>query len=157
MSDAIDDPVLGHLIAHEVLTRAYTGSLMFGGRQVDLRIDPDGGDMEICLGVARETIGALSAIDRKARTVAAASLLTTYNENWRCFDEKDESGVFKEHERPVLAEEEFMSTIVLESVGVTGKMVEFWYSDADLFWGHSINVVSFDGVVFSDTDVSLFG
>lgn len=81
-----------------------------------------------------------AAADRIARVVlpratafAAAELLHAHNESWREVDDDAPS--------PVLGGTEFVARLTLDAVGVVRDgVVELWFDDGDLFWGHAVMV-----------------
>ena len=142
-----DEKLKGQLVSH----------FKFEDRNIELSVNPDGEPLEESLEVARILYKSLIHLDKKARSVASRDLLNKYNESWRFFAITREDGTTKEVENPALTPDEFETTIILSSVNVTGRMLEFCYSDKGLFAGHSIFVEAFDGPSFKDTHATLFG
>ena len=152
------DDILGTLLEDPDRPGVVCATVLLDGREVNIRVDPDGGDTSATVAVARRFLASLSNYDRKAREAAAASLLATYNDAWREFEEVSEDGQRTEVSRPLLTNTEFAATLELDSVLVLGKeCCELSYRDNDLFWGHSIHVTAFDGESFADLHVELFG
>jgi hypothetical protein len=81
------------------------------------------------LAVAHSLWESQKAWDERVRAYAVKELLSLKNENWLGDDEQE------------LSAKEFDSKMTLESITVyPDGLLEFWYSDGDLFWGHSIRV-----------------
>jgi len=157
----MEDNILGTLREDERDKGVFHGSIAHGDRNIGLSLNPDGGPLPDCLALARSVVSELSTIDAKARHAAAQHLLKSYNENWREYTEDDGNGGFVVVSNPEITEEQFMSTIMLSSVSIAGdsldSSVSVAYDDGGMFCGHAIWVVSFDGVAFSDPDVSIVG
>ena len=59
---------------------------------------------------------------------------------------------------PQLSEAEFEKKLSLNAVNVTGdRMIDFFYDDERMFWGHSVVVNSLNGIDFSEARAELFG
>jgi hypothetical protein len=157
----MNDPVLGTLVADSHLSGCLVASVPFEGRAIELRLDPNGAHMEACLILAREVVASLKGLEGKAATVAAAHLITEYNQSWRHFSRSRSDGSMEEVTHAELNESELARRLnfvsLLVSQDVDGSMVEFCFGDDGLFAGHSIFVTSFDGAAFQDTHVMLFG
>ena len=151
------DPVLGSLQPDPDLKGCLLGNVLFDGRQLAIRIDPDDGDLESCLEVGRALLKSLRQFENNARTVAANHLLDSYNDDWRMFQRARADGTMEDIVNPVLSEAEFGARLLLDGLAVTGPMIQFCFSDGGLFAGHSIFVSSFDGTAFTETDATLFG
>ena len=144
------DPILGELTSK---SDAYASIVRFQGREFELTIDPDGEDLELCLGLARKIVEALEEMHTKAKSVASKILLETYNGDWRFY-----STVSDEVEDPQLSASDFEQRLELAGIGVTGSsIIDFCFNDDGLFAGHSIFVTSLDGDKMNDVDASLFG
>jgi len=144
------DPVLGELTSRP---DGYASIVRFQGREFELTIDPDGEDLESCLGLARKIVEALEGMHTKAKSVASNILLETYNDDWRFY-----STVSDDVEDPQLSANDFEQRLELAGIGVTGSLIiDFCFNDDNLFAGHSIFVTSFDGDKLNDVDASLFG
>lgn len=153
----MNDPVLGVLKSAPQFSTCMLASVSYQGREISLTLDPDGEEVEACLGLARDLVTSLEVLESKARAVAAEKLLDEYNQSWRTFSRARADGSMEEVIHPVLAGSEFRQRLGLESLAVTGSMIEFCFTDDGLFAGHSIFVTSFDGTGFTDTDATLFG
>ena len=137
----------------DVLVTEFTA----GTRSVTLSIDADDLTQEECLLTSRKLLGAFEEMNKLALSAASRSLLSTYNENWREYSERQEDGSYVDMSDPELDGAEFEAKLQLSAVSVIGAMVMFSYSDNGLFHGHSVVVNSFDGLDFSDTSADLFG
>jgi hypothetical protein len=154
----MENNILGTLREDERDKGVFHGSIAHGDRHIDLLVNPDGGPLPDCLALARSVVSDLSNIDSKARHAAVRDLLKLYNENWREGVEADGEGRIVSVSNPEITEQQFMSTIMLTSVNIAGDShVSVAYDDGGLFCGHAIFVISFDGVAFSDPDVSIVG
>jgi len=137
---------------------SLVGKVDYSGNQITVRIDPDGEDSEQCRTVARQGISSLQTIDTRAKAVAVKKLLSTYNDNWRCYGEVQDDGTTKEIAEPILTAGEFERRLTMISVDLTG--LDCWtisYDDGGMFGGHLVIVTSFDGEAFEDSDADLFG
>lgn len=63
-----------------------------------------------------------------ARKFAASQLLELKNKTW-----------LEDGEEPITAEE-FAERLVLSEVISMGDIIEFWFDDDDIFWGHQVRV-----------------
>ena len=72
------------------------------------------------------------------------------NNGWNKYDEAQEDGSLKSVSSPQLSEAEFEAKLSLNAVNVTGdQMIDFFYDDERMFWGHSIVVNSLNGIDFN--------
>jgi hypothetical protein len=86
-----------------------------------------------------------------------ADFLDLYNENWSEHLEDFEDGSRKEVMSPKPPEAEFKAKMTLESIGVIGDgLVEFYYDDEFIFWGHAIVIISGNGTDCSEACSELF-
>ena len=91
----------------------------------------DGDDEESEEEYRKSLVAILENIEENietARKFAAQKLLDLKNNTWL---EKDEE--------PLTAEE-FAERLVLAEVISMGDIVEFWFDDDDIFWGHRVRV-----------------
>ncbi len=108
--------------------------------------------------LAAEVVGKLTELDKLAKRVAATDLRETYNNGWNEYDEAQEDGSFRTVSNPQLSEAEFGAKLSLHAVNVTGdRMIDFFYDDERMFWGHSVVVNSLYGVDLSEARGELFG
>ncbi len=140
------------------LPQVWLGTLTFNGRKVDLRVDPDGVPKEECMASALQAVRALSELDVKAKAAAAAELLPNYNQNWRHFSQTKADGTFEDVHEPELTASSFKQRLTLTSIEAMGNdCYTLFYSDDNMFAGHSVVVTSFDGLEFSNSSAELFG
>ena len=128
-----------------------------GDRTIKICIIADEIPFEATVHIAASVVQDLSSFDARAKQVAASKLTETYNNGWNEYDEAQEDGTLKAVSNPKLTQEEFASKLTLNAVNVTGNMLEFFYDDENMFWGHSVIVSSMDGIAFTDTNAELFG
>ncbi len=125
---------------------------------MDLRVHPDNATMDEAIASALRAVEAITELDRLARDVAAAKLLSEYNSSWRHYSRADGRGCSVEVTDPELSELEFRSRLTLSWLGALGATCyEFGYDDDRMFAGHSVVVISFNGVHFTDSHAELFG
>ena len=136
---------------------ALIGTFAHNNRTVELRISPDDRPRTECLGTARKLLVCFHEMNDNALSVASDRLLSTYNENWREYSERQEDGSYKEVSRPILDRSTFEASMQISGVSVIGSMVEFMYSDRGLFHGHRVVVNAFDGPEFSETSAEIVG
>lgn len=129
----------------------------YGKQAVTIRIIEDELSYDATLEVAASVVRILEKLDAQAKNVAASDLTETYNCGWNEYDEAQEDGSFKAVHNPKLTQEEFAGKLTLRAVNVTGNMLDFFYDDENMFWGHSVIVNSMDGVAFTDTSAKIFG
>ena len=153
---AIEDPVLGTLVEEGI---RFSGEFLYEGRTLSLGIYPDGDDWGEVIETARTVVQAVHDIDKKAKEASAAKMLKVYNENWRSYEEVDDDDNLVSVENPVLSAEEFMGRMTLDAINVSGKdSCDLFYTDDQMFSGHSIVVGSFDARKFDDElNIRLYG
>ena len=99
------------------------------GTPVQLTFDRDDSRTD-CADSAKALLAGASDWDARVRAFAADELLSLAND-WA------EDG----EESPEVTREQFMQRMELESVQIGGDgSLEFWFSDGDMFYGHSIHV-----------------
>jgi hypothetical protein len=129
-----------------------------GSRDIKVGIIRDDQLLETTLKLAAEMVSRLSELDKLAKRVATTDLRETYNNGWNEYDEAQEDGTLKTLSNPQLSEAEFEAKLSLTAVNVTGdQMIDFYYDDERMFWGHSIVVNSLNGVDFSAAYAEIFG
>jgi hypothetical protein len=95
------------------------------------------------LSLAAKVVGRLAELDKLAKGIAVADLRETYNSGWNEYDEVQEDGSLKTVTNPQLSEAEFEAKLSLQAVNVSGdRMLDFFYDDERMFWGHSVVVNS---------------
>lgn len=126
--------------------------------EVALEIEPEDGHIQASRELARQVMDSAAALESKAKSIASTELLTTYNTNWRSYSEVQGEGSFSDVENPEMSAADFEQTLKLSTISVTGgQNVDFYFEDGGLFWGHTVVVMSFDGVAMNETSVSLMG
>lgn len=152
----MNHPILG-MITRENGQGAGTATVPYGNRTINIRIIADEIPYESTVNLASSIVENLRAIDARAKQVAASSLTQGYNNGWNEYDEVQEDGTLKTVTNPKLTPEEFAGKLTLLDINVTGNMLDFFYDDENMFWGHSVVVHSMDGIAFSDTYAEIFG
>ena len=129
-----------------------------GSRDIKVGIIRDDQPLETTLNLAAEVVSHLAELDKLAKRVAARDLREGYNDGWNEYDEAQDDGSFKRVSNPKLSEAEFEAKLTLNAVNVTGdRMIDFFYDDERMFWGHSVVVNSLNGVDFSEAHADIFG
>ncbi len=125
----IDHPSLGRLQYEEKLDR-YTANVMVTGRPVQLRIRCDGvGEEPSAIAHAVQIAGNIDELSLAAKECAVSDLLELKNESWRAKGE------------PKVSEAMLFKLMKLGSIVVfSDGRAQFYYSDSDMFWGHTIIV-----------------
>lgn len=133
-------------------------TIRYGSREIKVGISRDDQPFETALTLAAEVVRRLPELDKVAKRVAVADLRETYNNGWNEYDEAQEDGSFKTVRNPRLSEAEFEAKLSLNAINVTGdRMIDFFYDDERMFWGHSIVVNSLNDVDFSEARAEMFG
>ena len=154
----LDHPVLGRLEPHETLSGILATSRKFGGVQLEIWVDPDDGPLDDALRLAASAMPMLAELDARCRSLIAADLLASYNTGWRFGQIARADGAMEEFEKPALTENEFAAKLSPTSLHITGgSLIEFWYADGEMFWGHSVGLTSFNGLALTDVHVEMFG
>ena len=154
----IEHPVLGSLVPHDTFADSLSGQIKCGVRQVDLLVSPDDKTIEAALKLAVGIVAPLQQLDFKCKNIIADEFLDSYNSGWRFGQVAQQDGTFSSFEKPLLTREQFRENLKLNSIEASGElMLIFWYGDNDMFWGHSLEVTSFDGPAFKDTHASMAG
>jgi hypothetical protein len=127
-------------------------------RDIKVGIIRDDQALEITLKLAAEVVNRLAELDNLAKKIAAKDLRDDYNDGWNEYDEGQDDGSFKRVLNPKLSEEEFEAKLTLTAVNVTGdRMLDFFYDDQRMFWGHSVFVNSLNGTDLSEARAEIFG
>jgi hypothetical protein len=149
--------ILGEITC-EIDTGDWIATIHHRSRTLEVRLSPDDQAFETTLQLATEVVCRLDELDRAAKRVAVASLRGNYNSGWNEYDEVQEDGSLKTVSNPQLSEAEFEKKLSLSGINVTGdRMLDFFYDNERMFWGHSIVVNSLNGIDFSDAHAELFG
>ncbi len=129
-----------------------------GSRDVKIGISGDGEPLEAALKLAADVVNRLAEFDGLAKRIAARDLVKGYNDGWNEYDEAQTDGSMKTVSNPQLSAEEFAAKLTLNAVNVSGDQVlDFFYDDQRMFWGHSVMVTSMDGLDFSKAKAEIFG
>ena len=129
-----------------------------GSRDIKVGIIRDDQPLEITLKLAAEAVRRLAEFDKLGKQVAVADLREMYNNAWNEYDEEQEDGSFKTVSNPQLSDAEFEAKLTLNAVNVTGdRMIDFFYDDDAMFWGHSVVVNSLNGTDFGEAHAEIFG
>jgi hypothetical protein len=129
-----------------------------GSRDIKVGIMRDDQPLENTLKFAAEVVSRLSELDKLAKRVVARDLREIYNSGWNEYDEAQEDGSLKAVSNPQLSEAEFEAKLSLNAINVTGdQMIDFFYDDERMFWGHSVFVNSPNGTDFSEAHAEIFG
>jgi hypothetical protein len=156
--DALDHPILGRLEPHEELPEVLRSVINVGGAEVEVWVAPDGGPLDAALRLATDAASGLSELDARCRMLIANDSLASYNSGWRFGAVVQADGSTKNFEKPCLNAEQFASTLTPTTLEVTGdNTIALWYSDGDMFWGHSLCLTSFDGLALTDVTVEMLG
>jgi len=127
-------------------------------RDIKVGIMRDDQSLETTLTLAAEMVSRLAALDTLAKRAAVRDLRETYNNGWNEYDEAQEDGSFETVSNPELSEAEFEAKLSLNAVNVTGDhLIDFFYDDEDMFWGHSLVVSSRNGLDFSEAHAKISG
>jgi hypothetical protein len=126
----LEDPELGPFQYDERLD-LFSASASWRGRPVKLSLGTDRNAQNPPVDHAREIFENAEGWERKAQAAILAELLPLKNENWLGDDESP------------LSPDQFLARMTLETVSVDPGMVQFYYHDGDLFWGHTI-IATFD-------------
>jgi hypothetical protein len=133
-------------------------TIRYGLHDLKISMSRDDQVFEATLKLAAEVVERLPEIDKLAKGVAVADLRETYNNGWNEYDEAQEDGSLKTVSNPELTEAEFAAKLSLKAVNVTGdRMLDFFYDNERMFWGHSVVVNSLNGIDFSKAQAELFG
>lgn len=139
-------------------TGDHVASVEYESRKIEFRMIPDGEPFETNLQHAVNVVSRLKELDKAAKRIIVADLRDTYNSGWNEYDEAQGDGSWKVVSNPQLSESEFEEKFALIAVNVTGsEMVDFFYDDSRLFWGHGVYVTSMNGTDFSEGRADLFG
>lgn len=154
--DTIEHPVLGLLIPDGALPTTLVGKVNFGGASIELRISPDDRPLEETFQLAVRAVGVLAQLDSKSRELIADNSLDGYNSDWRFGTAVLENGATEDFEKPHLTRSDFCNALQFQCIEAAGNTtLTLYYGDNDMFWGHDLQVTSFDGLAFKDTHASM--
>lgn len=129
-----------------------------GSRDIRVGIIGDDHPFELTLNLAAEVVSRVEELDKLAKRVAAKDLREMYNNGWNEYDEIQEDGSLKMVSNPHLSEAEFEGKLSLKAVNVSGaQMIEFFYADEQMFWGHCVVVRFRNGTDFSEAQAEIGG
>ena len=153
-----EHPVLGVIRSSEKNPNGVEAEVLFSGRSIPLRIDPDDQSLDDAIAFASEVVTSLTRLESESMQIAVRDLCPTYNNGWNEFDEVQADGSTKTVRNPQLSNEEFRSKLTLSEIGITGnECIEFWYDDSNLFWGHGVLVSALDRLDLTNARGELFG
>jgi hypothetical protein len=133
-------------------------TIRHGSKDIKVGIIRDDQPLETTLKLAADVASRLTELDKLAKRVASRDLRDTYNNGWNEYDEAQEDGSFKTISNPPLSEAAFEAKLSLNAVNVTGnQMVDFFYDDERMFWGHTVVVNSLSGIDFSNARAEISG
>ena len=157
-ANPVTHPILGSLAPDKTFPESLSGDVKYRDSQIELLVSPDDKTIEAALALAVVLVEELPQLDATSRKLVADEFLENYNTSWRFGEAAQEDGTFKPFEKPSLSREQFCENLKLTSIEASGEsMLVFWYGDNDMFWGHSLEVTSFDGTAFGETHVSMAG
>ena len=131
--------------------------ITYQGRIVEFQICGDEIHYEAAVEVAASVATSLAELDAKAKRIAADQLIETYNSGWNEYDEVQADGTSRTVSNPKLTRDQFAAKLTLSAVNVTGNMVDFFYNDENMFWGHAVVVNSRAGIDLTDAYAEIFG
>lgn len=132
--------------------------IRYSSRDIKIGISCDDQLFETTLNLAAEVVRQLPELDKLAKRVAVADLRETYNNGWNEYDETQEDGSLKTISNPQLSEAEFEAKLTLKAINVTGdRMIDFYYDEEKMFWGHSVFVNSLKATDLSEAHAEIFG
>lgn len=132
--------------------------VQYGSHDIKIQMSCDDQLFEAVLDFAAEIVRQIAKLDAQAKQIAVAGLRETYNGGWNEYDEAQADGSFKTVINPQLSEAEFEAILTLNAINVTGhQMIDFFYDDSGMFWGHSVVVNSLNGTDLRDARAELFG
>ena len=135
-----------------------TATIRYGSQHIKVNISRDDQPFDTALKLAAAVVSRLAELDKLAKRVASRDLRETYNNGWNEYDEAQEDDSFKTVSNPQLSEAEFEAKLSLNAVNVAGdQMIDFFYDDERMFWGHSVVANSLNGVDFSEAHAEIFG
>jgi hypothetical protein len=133
-------------------------TIQHGSRDIKIGISRDDQPFETALKLAEDVVRRLPELDEAAKRIAVRDLRAGYNDGWNEYDEAQEDGLWKTVSNPRLSETEFEAKLSLTAVNITGdRMIDFFYDDERMFWGHSVFVNSLNGTDFSEARAEIFG
>lgn len=90
--------------------------------------------------------------------IIVKDLCETYNNVWNEYDEVQADGSLKSVTHPPLTTTECEQKFFLTGVNITGNtIVDLFYDNPGLFWGHAVWVQSLNGNAFNTARAKLLG
>jgi hypothetical protein len=106
----------------------FVGEVVWAGEPISLNLSASA-DVQEALKTAHALWRNQKEWNRRVRSFAVEQLLPLKNDNWLDEDEAE------------LTPDQFEDRMTLESITVRADgSFDFWHSDGDLFWGHSIQI-----------------
>lgn len=123
----INHPKLGELILNKSVDW-FEGQISWLGKSIELAVSLDEGDNpNLSILTAEALCKDMDSWSKRINNYAISELLELKNDNWLGENEKE------------IGPTEFLQAMELNSIIVHPEGgFEFWHSDGDLFWGHSI-------------------
>lgn len=150
--------ILGEIERSDGCPFDATAVVRYSSCEIKVGIIRDDQAFETTLNLAAEVVRRLGELDKKAKAIAARDLRETYNDGWNEYDEAQDDGSLKAVTNPALSVAEFEAKLSLRAVHVTSDcIVDFFYDDENMFWGHSVVVNSLNGIDFSEAQAEMFG
>ena len=154
----MNSEILGNIETISSESPDYFATIKYGSRSIRIQIIPDDQRLETTLKLAADVVSHLNELDKVATRIIVEDLRGTYNSAWNEYDEVQEDGSLKTISNPQLSESQFEKSFSLTAVNVTGgQVVDLFYEDSGLFWGHSVVVTSLHGTDFTEAHAELFG
>ena len=121
----------------------FTGTTLWNGNPVSLNLSArEPAEIQAALRTAHSLWEAQSVWDQQVRDYATKALLPLKNKSWLAEDEV------------TVTADQFKQRMILEAVTVySDGSFEFWHSDGDLFWGHSIQISGSLSKGLTDADI----
>lgn len=151
-------PILGEVKQSECHPFDAVAVIRHASRDIEVGIAYDDQPPETTLHLAAEVAGRVEYLDKLAKGIAVADLCDTYNSGWNEYDEVQEDGSLKLVTNPQLTKAEFEAKLSLRAINITGnQIVDFFYDEDSMFWGHRVVVSSLSGTDFCEARAELFG
>ncbi len=124
---------------------SYDGTVVINGKElsVDIILE-DEGETEKIEQQMNTFISEIDTISQKAKECIAEKFLELYNDNWR-FSEEEE-----DEDKPELTKEQFIEALSLRGFLFYSEDVEIFFVNDDIFLGHSLIALYFDGENFNN-------
>ncbi|MBC3935512.1 DUF2262 domain-containing protein [Undibacterium sp. CY7W] len=156
LTAAIEHPLLGSLQVSDRFPTSLTGRIAYRAGDIHIGIDPDGSNIANALALACKAVESLPELDLKFRNLIAEKFLDSYNAEWRFWETINSDGSKAQFEKPELTKAEFCAQLRLNSLDATGpSSLSVWYDDNDIFWGHHLGIVTFDGITLNDIHITM--